>query len=309
VPPVFFVTILCVRSNVPHFFRSPVLCSSFFQISCSPQHREMDEISDEERAWRQYKMEKVKLNAQTVDELKVRVLSKDPNVKFSGKKKDDLIEILLPPVARPIVLSFQPGSVAAASSPSEPPPPKVTEADLLQPNGKYKTVKELEPMLILRGLPKKAAKKDMSLQRLRDYDPENFRPPSQPAHPMAAYIDRPQGNCRMARLYDMVTAEIDTLQADGKEALATELTTLRPHILQHLENSFDYHILGRRDKSNFDFGFQNGVNHWQGYHYNCVRKNACPQEGWILSPALVAVVTAVLQESSHLVDKTTNQVW
>jgi hypothetical protein len=278
-------------------------------------------ISEEEKLWREYSMQRLEIEENTVAFLVEKVkLSQPLHPGLTSLRKDALIDLLLPVVPKPSgLLSFQKLNESDEDDDDDlPPAPRaIEEADLLLGLEKYKTVKQLRPLLEERCLPITGLK-EVLLQKLRDYKPEHAaylfirkRKREAKEHIMEArFASRPRGDSIMRAMYDQIQAEIIKLQTVQQSPEAAEaLVVLRPHMLQHLDNSFNYHILVKQDKERFDFHHVNGVKHWQSIHVHCVRKKRCPQQGVIGNVLLIPIVTDILRSSSQMINLETESVW
>jgi hypothetical protein len=277
-------------------------------------------VSEEEKVWREYSMQRLELEENTVALLVEKLKQSQPlHPSLTSLRKDALIDLLFPVVPKPSgLLSFQKLNESDDDDDDDlPPAPRaIEEADLLLEPGKYKTVKQLKPLLEERCLPTSGLK-DVLLQKLREYKPEHatylfIRKRKREAKENimeARFANRPRGDSIMRALYDQIQAEIIKLQTLQQISEAEALTALRPHMLQHLDNSFNYHILVKRDKGRFDFHYRNGIKHWQSIHIHCARKHRCPQKGVIGNVFLIPILTDILQNSSQMIDLETESVW
>ena len=232
-----------------------------------------------EMKWVQSRIGRAKLIAMSKDELLDKILECDGNgvVVFSRMTKQELVDILIPEVPRPPgFLSFQKlsdeeeeesvgGTLDSGNMGTNITPPIVSIADFLKSNGRPKTNDELKEMCRVRNL-KIGGNKEELKNRLLQYQVSDYIPPKpEKLSLLSIYQKIPQNGSIMWILYKCLVKASNELS----EAAWKDLKDLSPHILQHLDNSFTYHIIMHRNKGLFDFHFRNGIQHWQNDHSNC----------------------------------------
>jgi hypothetical protein len=278
---------------------------------------------DCEEAWKAYEVKRIPFESMTKKELIDKVDEKFQGSKKipASMKKNEIIDLLLPPVPRPNgQLSFEKlndvesGSTNRWNFDLEAPKAKeLYEEDLLDGEGNFVYSKEeMKKMLEVRNLPLSGTRKQMMIRLLR-YHPDIRRadPKQRKAERFELFKKRPKNSNSIIRmLWDYIGVDINRFRRSGEDAIADDLMQIRPHVLQHLDNSFNYHILRRHDKDDFDFYFMNGLKHWQGFHMNCYYGERCPQKGEIVQGAVtVEALRKCMKCISKLVTLETLVIW
>lgn len=258
-------------------------------------------ISEEERKYREYKVQVVFLKEEVVEELlaKLRRKFESEGKPFPKTKllKSEIIDLLLPPVPRPATLSFMSQEIIIDDPLA---PPEIRESELLLPNGKVVNKKVLEDLCRQRNIPYSNKNKDHLKELLLAYKRSEFRKKSKKWTRLDAFKIRPPTGSILGRLWDLIEEGIQDLMQRSELVAASELLTLRPHILRHMDNSFNYHIIKHSNIPLFVIFYCNGVEHWQGRHGMCTN---CKQEGVVSERAAIGVVEWILSTSSMWIKK------
>lgn len=209
-------------------------------------------IDDAEKAWRDYELSRLNLNQKPKHQLRFLLSEKKKSMAESGfvqesLTKNDIIDMLLVPVMKPVgrdgLLSHQRASSSSSSDvqgSTSSVPKMLTANDLVHPDGKQFSVKDLDGLLSERGL-SKVGNKATKRKRLLEYHPREFRE-TKKRRRIEIFKERPNHPCILQKLWDLVEDEVRKLQFDENVVAAGELATLRPHILQHMDNSVSFHI-------------------------------------------------------------------
>jgi len=209
-------------------------------------------IDAAEKAWRDYELSRLNLDQKPKHQLCFLLSEKKKSMGESGfvkesLTKNDIIDMLLVPVMKPVgcegLLSHQWASSSSSSDVqgSTSSVPKMLMAnDLVHPDGKQFSVKELDGLLSERGL-SKVGNKAMKRKRLLEYHPREFRE-TKKRRQIEIFKECPNHLCILQKLWDFIEDEVRKLQLDENVIAAGELATLRPHILQHVDNSVSFHI-------------------------------------------------------------------
>lgn len=274
-------------------------------------------LTEAEEKYRKYVLERLMLEDLTVEQLKAKYLEQrqmrgeDAAVPKAHWTKETYISMILPTVARPSgVLWYEKGPQSNQSNNSvnipRDAPPSLTDDDLLNEKGKYVTVNNLKDLLRERGLPV-SGNKDSLVRRLLAYTPETFVP-VKPTN-LDRFKYRPVQDGVLQRLWDMIDVHISHFHSQNFVAEAGELMDLRPHILQHMDSSFSYHIGAHKNYSQFRDYYRNGEQHWQGNHSLCYFEKECPREGVLQLPLVIPIVHDILQTSSDWITEQTHNIW
>ena len=126
---------------------------------------EEEPIDAAERAWQIYEISRIKLALKSKQELRFLLSEKKKAMGESGfvpesLTKNDILDMLLVPVLKPVgpdgLLSYQRASSSSSASESHgcssSVPKKLTSQDLVHPNGKDFSSKDLDGLLSERGL-------------------------------------------------------------------------------------------------------------------------------------------------------------
>lgn len=205
-----------------------------------------------EKAWKDYELAWIKLEGKSKKELSFLLSKKKKTLGESGVvpeslTKHEILDMILVPVMKPVgthgLLSYQQSSSSSSSESSSGlslVPKKLTLNDLTHPNGVQYSSKELDGLLSERGLPK-VGNKTQKRKRLLGYDPSTFRE-TQKKRRIDIFRRRPDHPCILQQLWDLVEEEMKKFLHGNNVGAAGELATLRPHILQHMDNSVSFHI-------------------------------------------------------------------
>jgi len=161
--------------------------------------------------------------------------------------KKDILDMILVPVMKPVghdgYLSYQRASSSSSlqsQGSHSSVPKKLISDDFVHPNGKELSSKELDSLLSAQSL-SKVGNKQQKQKRLMEYEPSTFRE-TQKRCCIEDFKKRPNHSCILQQLWDFIEKEVKRFQNDENVVAAGELATLRPHILQHMDNSVSYHI-------------------------------------------------------------------
>lgn len=214
---------------------------------------EESSIDAAEMTWQSYEIARINLELKSKQELRFLLSEKKKTMGESGfvpesLTKNDILDMLLVPVLKPVghdgLLSYQRAFSSSSASESHgcssSVPKKVTPQDLVHPNGKEYSSKDLDVLLSERGLPK-VGNKNQKRKRLLEYDPSGFRE-TQKKRRIEIFKKRPGHPCILQQLWDLIEKEVKKFQDAQNVVAAGELATLRPHILQHMDNSVSFHI-------------------------------------------------------------------
>jgi SAP domain len=269
----------------------------------------MASISEEERRFRKYTIDHLALERLTVPELIELVkekCQKEGRAQRIGKTaaKKDLIDFLLPPMAFPKeIMSFMTKAPVDEGAIDPRAPRALKDQDFFHPNGKQLTNEQLKALCLERNLPV-SGKKEVLKERLRTYNPALYRP--KVPKRIDVFSVRPPGNCLLAKLWDLLEEGIEDLKKDGFSVGASELLMLRPHVLQHLDNSYNYHVKKHSHYDQFVLFYCNGICHWQGQHALC---RNCYQEGFIADGNAIHILETILSCSAKWISEETQGLW
>ncbi len=205
-----------------------------------------------ESAWRAYEIARIRLDMKSKKELQFLLSEKKKSMGESGfvpesLSKKDILDMILVPVMKPVghdgYLSYQRASSSSSSQSQDGNslvPKKLILDDFVLPNGKELSSKELDSLLSARGL-SKVGNKEQKRKRLMEYEPSTFRE-TRKKRRIEIFKKRPNHSCILQQLWDFIENEVKRFQNDENVVAAGELATLRPHILQHMDNSVSFHI-------------------------------------------------------------------
>lgn len=276
-------------------------------------------IEEQIKKYEEWEVESCYLLTLDIDELRVKAsqvkesLGEGPYIPPSFTKQS-LVQLILPNVAKPDApLSYQrhnqiPGTGIYKIHPNAP--PKIVKEDLYYvKNGKLteKTIPMLKQLLLPRNLLLGGKKEDL-IERLMQYNPQTWVPRKRKG--IDRFEDRPIDKGLMRDLYDLVTKEVQGLLSNSNDNVAAgELEALRPHILQHYDQSFDYHIVTKKNYQTFQQYYLGGLQHWQGDHTLCANGKNCPRQGSLRHPVVIQLVASILKISCEWVTESTTNIW
>jgi hypothetical protein len=276
-------------------------------------------LEEQVKAYEKWEVEYYYLLAQDIEFVQQKVIESkvhrgETATLTRSYTKEQLISMMLPNVSKPkCSLSYQRHSQnpdVNTHSISVHAPPSLTEDDLYYTNHKGKLVEKTIPMLrellIPRNLLLGGRKEDMQ-KRLLEYNPASWRPKGMKG--LEIYQNRPLYPGKMRDLYDLIKEKEEELLLHGDNCGAGKLQALQPHIMQHYEHFFNYHLVAKKNYENFVLHYKAGVDHWQGNHKLCYHGQSCPREGSLTLSQVVPIVKEIICVSASWVTEDTDNIW